>query len=242
MAEQQKTHREVKKPQISARSLADFMAASETAKRTIVRGCKYQPIARVIQHDEAKLTVAKFIRDGRDDISLLTEAAKRIRNRMADTDFDRDLYDHNADYIDQFAKALAVLELPEAEVLAPGATPALMLSGVRVTAELHFRLRRLTRTNKIRVGAGMLRYAKGRSLAAPVADWQSAFIFGYLNRTGIEDGADTEHALCLTVDAYSGKTHPAPGDAVRRFQNMESACATIAERWPNILPPPNAAI
>ncbi len=49
---QPKTHREVKSPQVNARYLADFMAASEVAKRSIIRGCKYQSIARVVQHDE----------------------------------------------------------------------------------------------------------------------------------------------------------------------------------------------
>jgi hypothetical protein len=150
--------------------------------------------------------------------------------------------DINADYIERFAKISGALDLPEAEILAPGRTPPLELKGVKVTAELHFRLRRLTRTNKIRVGAGMLRYAKGRELAPEVGAWQSAFIFGYLTRTGVEEGAEAEQNLCLTVDAYTGKSHPAPTDATRRFQNMEAACATIAERWPNIAAPPNAVL
>jgi hypothetical protein len=239
---EQKTHREVKKPQISARYLADFMAASETAKRTIVRGCKYQPIARVVQHDEAKLTVSKFIREGNGDTSPLKQAAQRLRDRMADSDFDRDVLDHNADYIDRFAKACIFLDLPDADILAPGTAPALMLNGVRVTAEIHFRLRRLTKTNKIRVGAGMLRYAKGKRLPPIVAEWQSAFIFGYLGRIGTEDGAEVERNLCLTLDAFTCNAQPAPTDSVRRFQNMEAACATIAERWPNVAPPPNAVL
>jgi hypothetical protein len=121
-------------------------------------------------------------------------------------------------------------------------TPALMLNGVRVTAEIHFRLRRLTKTNKVRVGARMLRYAKGRALPIPIAEWQSAFLFGCLARTGPEEGAEAERELCLTLDAYNCATYPAPSDAVRRSHHMEAACATIAERWSNIPPPPNAVI
>src|SRR4051794_5504240 len=99
----QKTHREVKKPQISGRALADYMDASEQARRTIVRSCKYQPIARVVQHDEAKVAVSKFIRDGKDDVVTLKGKAQELRDRLADSDFDRDLFDHNADYIERFA-------------------------------------------------------------------------------------------------------------------------------------------
>src|SRR6266700_3165515 len=99
----EKTHRLVKDPQISARYLADYMAASEQAKRTIVRKCKYQAIARVVQHDEAKAAVSQFMRGGEGDIGALTDKAQSLRDRLADDDFDRDLYDHNADYIDRFA-------------------------------------------------------------------------------------------------------------------------------------------
>ena len=91
---------------------------------------------------------------------------------------------------------------------------------------MQFRLRRLTRTNKVRWGGGMLRYAKGKPLPTAVAEWQSAFLFGYIGMaTDDTDGSLAEHALGLTVDVHSGVAHPAPTDAVRRFQNMKAACA-----------------
>ncbi|MGA7713186.1 MAG: hypothetical protein WCA81_14875, partial [Rhizomicrobium sp.] len=239
---EQKTHREVKKPQISGRHLADYMAASERGGRSIVRNCKYQPIARVVQHDEAKAIIAKFIRDGDENVAAIRERANEIRGRLADSDFDRDLFDHNADYIDRFADIAAKLALPDAELLAPGKSAALNLKGVKVTADIHFRLRRLTKTNKIRIGAGMLRYAKGKTLPRTIAEWQSAFLFGYMNLNPGEEAADAEHKLCITVDAYEGTCYPAPTDSARRFQNMVAACETIAEWWPNIPPPPNAVL
>jgi hypothetical protein len=162
----QKTHREVKHPQISIRYLADYMSASEQARRTIIRGCKYQPIARVVQHDEAKLAVSKFIRSGLTDIATLQSEAQRLRDRMADSEFDRDVLDHNIDYIERFAQVSSKLELPNAEILPAGKSGSVSLHGTKVTSEVHFRLRRTTKTNKIRVGAATLRYAKGRPLWA----------------------------------------------------------------------------
>jgi hypothetical protein len=55
----------------------------------IIRGCKYQPVARVVQHDEAKRAVSKFIRSGRSDISSLQSEVQRLRDRMTDSEFDR---------------------------------------------------------------------------------------------------------------------------------------------------------
>jgi hypothetical protein len=88
----------------------------------------------------------------------------------------------------------------------------------------------------------MLRYAKGKPLSPTVAAWQSAFLLGYLRDTGIEENAEPTHALCLTLDAYSGIAHPAPGDGIRKYGQIKSACATIAEWWPNIKAPPNAVL
>ena len=148
MSEQQKTHRLVKFPQMSARSLADYMAASERARRTIVRSCKYQSLARIVQHDEAKQAAAKHIRHGGSDLGDLTALSAALRDRMADSDFDRDLFDHNADYLDRFAQVSAKIVLPDADRLAPGKALPITRNGVKITVEIHLRLRRLTRTTK----------------------------------------------------------------------------------------------
>ena len=235
-------HREVKNPQIYARQLSDYMAASQRAGRTIVRDCKFQARARIIQHNKAKAVVARFLR-GEKDLVYLHRCAKALRNQMADSDFERDLLDHNADYIDRTAETSANLVLPNAEVSAYGSkSPTIVLGGVRVTTELFFRFRRLTRTNKVRVGIGALRYAKGKELDAEVGKWQSAFLFGLLREISTEDEAATERKLCVTIDAYSGRVHPAPSDSIRRYRDMEAACQTIAERWPNVQPPANAIL
>lgn len=159
---------------------------------------------------------------------------------QTDSDFDRDLYDHNADYIARFAEIWPKVNLPKAQILVPGAAPSIFLNGVTVTVDLQFRLRRLTRTNKVQVGAAMLRYAKGKPLSQAVGAWQSAFLLGYLRDTGIEENAEPTHTLCLTLDAYSGTVHPAPGDAIRKYGQIKSACATISEWWPNINSPTGA--
>lgn len=104
-----KTHRLVKTPKMSARYLADYMAATERGRRRIVRDCKYRPIARIIQHDRAKNAVSKFILEGQMDCGKLTQAAAKLRNMMADTDFDRDVFDNNADYITTTRAASALL-------------------------------------------------------------------------------------------------------------------------------------
>lgn len=237
----EKTHREIKKPQMGIRYLAEYMNGSERSRRTTLRNCKYQKIARVIQHKEAKLTIAKHLKDGTASEETLKAEADYIRNRLSSSDFEEELFTHNADYISRFAQVVDKVELPADEILNPGPTLDATVEGVRVTASLDFKLRRVTRTNKVRIGAGMLRYKKGTPLPPTLGEWQSALIFGILSLPGmIEEGADPEVGLCATVDAYSGAIHVAPTNAVTCFKNAEAACTTIANAWDNVEPPKGA--
>lgn len=239
MSDTKKTHRMVNEPQISGRFLADYMAASDVRRRSILQSCKFPAIARVIQHNEAKLLIGKHLREGDGAVDLPHEAAS-LRSRLADDDFDRDLYDHNADYLDRFAKVSALLDLPQAERLPPGQCPAIEREGVKITPDVLVRLRRLTPTNKVKVGLVTIRYSKGKPLKADLAEWQSAFLFGYCAYLDQEEGAEPDKKLCVTIDGYTGACFSAPGNVVTRLKNMDAACAGIAERWANIQPPPKA--
>ena len=116
-----KTHREVPQPEISVRYLADYMAASERKRRTIIEGCKYRRIARVHQHKEAPVVIAHALRHGTATPQALKERAAAIRAKMATDDFDAFTNETNADYVEAFSKVVAGIELPEAEIL-PGQT------------------------------------------------------------------------------------------------------------------------
>ena len=75
-----KTHKEVKSPRITSRYLADYMAASEQKRRTIIRDCKYPPIARLLHHNEAKNSISRFIGAVNPDISALQKKSQELRN------------------------------------------------------------------------------------------------------------------------------------------------------------------
>jgi hypothetical protein len=241
--EEKKTHRLVAKPQMSVRSLADYMAASDQARRTVVRGCKYRAIAKIVQHDDAKLTIAKYMLGGGGDPEILTAAAEFIRNKLADDDFDAECNEHNADYIARFAKVVENVELPKgAELEASKQFAAQNLNGVKVTFTPSLLVRRATKKNTLKTGALMLRYKKGAKLNPEVAAYQSSAIHGVLCLYGVPQDVEVDRALSFTLDAYSGTLYPAPGNAVSRFNNIKAACATIAEAWDNIQPPAGAVL
>ena len=236
------THRLVRRPKVTGSYLADYMAGSERARRRIVRDCKFRPIARIIQHDRAKLAVSRFLLEGASECDLLTQEAARLRSMMADSPFDRDVLDNNADYVDAFAAAFPNLEMPDASRLPFSQDWRAAICGVEVNPGVQFALQRVTRTNKTKTGLVAFRYAKGRALAEDAALWQSALLFGCRRAFDQEEEAEPEQRLCLTLDAFSGTAHAAPGDAVSRYLNIEAACQSIAERWDSVEPPEGAVI
>jgi hypothetical protein len=236
-----KTHTEISKPRMSVARLADYMAASEQSKRSIVQSCKYRSTARVIQHDEAKVVAANYLHKGVDDLPGLLARAEFVRNKLTDNDFDAEVNDFNASYIERFAAIVASVDLPKAEIAPAHKFPPIVLNSVTITFVPQLLLQRTTKTNVIRKGAVMFRYAKGRALSKALADWQSAGIFGFMRTLDVE-GEAAEKQLCVTLDAQTGKVYPAPGKSVYMFNEMKAACASIAERWPAIKPPHNAIL
>lgn len=239
---EQKTHREVREPEISVRHLADFMAASERARRTIVEACKYRPIARLVQHKEATITISGAIQKGALDKQTLKDKADFIRNKLADDDFEALTNEVNADYVEKFSEVIATIKLPDADVLPGKVFPPFKINNVKVRFSPHLLLRRIDKSNKQRRGAFMLRYAKGKALPPAGGGFQSAAAFGLLKEYLPEEGSEVDKTICVTLDAFAGELYAAPGAAVSMFANMKAACLTIAERWPNIKPPKGAII
>jgi hypothetical protein len=239
---EKKTHRVNTSPVMSVRSLADYMAASETAKRTVVRSSKYRSIARIIQHDDAKLAITDYLSSGTTDPGVLLAKSEYIRNKFADDDFEETMNESNADYLARFAGVVCDLHLPNAEISAGKEYVPLIVSGVRVTFAPPLLLHRLTKTNKTKVGAIMYRYAKNKALPTQTGCFQSAAIRGFLGEVEKEPGVEPDNALCVTIDGYTCTCHVAPTNAISVWNNMKAACATIAERWDNIKPPPGAVL
>lgn len=241
--EEQKTHTMQAAPKLSVRTLADYFAASDQARRTILRDSKYRPIARLPQHDEAKLAVSSYLRQEVADPEVLKVKADYIRAKIAEGDFERDLNEVNAAYLDRFSEVVEGISLPTADIQAAENFPAIELNGVKVTFRPDLLLSRTSKkTNKIKKGALLLRYAKGKPLAEKVGLIQSAAILGVLKMHEEEQGVEVEKALCLTLDAFGGCLFPAPGNSVSLFNNMKAACATVAECWDKIPKPQKAVI
>lgn len=219
------------------------MVASERVRRTIIRDRKYRKIARAIQHDRAKTYITNALRSGTVSGETLKAEGGRLHAMMADTQFDRDTLDVNGDFLIAYGEVFDMGSFPKtAEICDAPHNFVAHISGVEVNADIRFGVRRITKTNRQRTGLGTIRYAKNKPLDEEVGAYQASALFGCRKMIDMDDESTPEEKLCLTLDCATGRFIPAPSDATRRFQNMEAACATIAERWDNIEPPEGAVI
>lgn len=237
-----KTHIERPKCELRVRELADYMAASQQRKRSVLRGFKYRPVARTLQHKDARAIISSWLRDGHGDTSTLAAAAERMRARLATTDFESQQNEHNADYIETFMSAFPLMDIPACEMSDPTGKSRINLGGTDVVYNPDIVVKRVTVRNTRKIGGVFLRYAKRKELPEEAAQFQSSFTFGFLKGNPFEPEAEPEKKLCITIDGYSGRTTEAPGNAVYLFNEMEAACTDIAALWPAIQPPPNAVL
>jgi hypothetical protein len=236
------THSLVPQPEMGVRYLADYMAGSERKKRSILVSAKYRPLARLMQHKEAKATISNAFAKGQINKDFLRDRADYVRKKMATDDFDALTNEANAGYLARFAEVVGDLDLPGVE-FHPGKTYSVpKAGGLKVIFGSNLSLRRMAKGNKLKVGALMLRYAKDKALPPLAAEYQSAMILGFLQQTVVEEGAELDTGLCITLDCHTGLAQPAPSKAVTMFKNTLAACATIADAWPNTPMPPNAIL
>jgi hypothetical protein len=236
------THRLVANPQISARHLADYMDASDRVRRSILKKCKYQPVAPVVQHNDAKQIIANHLRTRKGDINDLNEKVERLSRKICDSDFEERQLRHNIDYVRRFGATVEQLELPKAELLPARKLRPIILNGTKVNFSPNLLFSRRTKTNALKIGAISFRYSKGADLDEGIAAFQAAFTYGYLREFPFDVEAEPELKLCLVLDNQSGNCFAAPGDSIARYNNMAAACHTIADCWAAIEPPPRAVI
>ncbi|OYX96772.1 MAG: hypothetical protein B7X90_08670 [Novosphingobium sp. 17-62-19] len=241
---QEKTHNVRQNPGMSANRLADYMAASEQTRRSILKSCKYMSRARVIQHNDAKESIARYVSSPDSTVADLEARMEILRNGLQGSDFDNEVAEHNADYIERFLENPPALPARVQEVSLAGKMPSLDINGFHLTFSPNLILRRVNMRNTPKIGVAFFRYAKNKVLSGDVADWQGAISFGYLD-TKVKQGAgdvDPEKEMCVAIDMWTGKVHTAPSNAVYRFNEIKAACAGIVERWGQIQPPDGAVL
>ncbi|MFT6605580.1 MAG: hypothetical protein ACJA2X_000756 [Halocynthiibacter sp.] len=193
-----------------------------------------------MQHKIAKKTLADHIEEGNPLPGDLPDRAEQIRNMLADTDFDQQVFDQNADYVQAFSDVSHKFDLSGFEMTGSEDRFDREFNGTLVKFRPNFLVSRTTKANTQKVGSGMFRYSKSGPVAEAVAQFQAAFMFGYFSNFPFIEEAKPEAELCFVLCANTGETHHTPNKPIYKFNEMKAVCSDIAEKWDNIGPPTNA--
>ncbi len=165
-----------------------------------------------------------------------------LKGKICDNIFDEDVKTHNCNCIERFIAMHDDFDFGDYTYERPIKFDKIVLNGMPVSVQVDVLVSRVTRTNKARIGALMLRYAKGKALSEKAGLHQSAFIYEFFRQPQFEKQGESEKALCITLDGHSAVGHKAPGNATYLFKEMAATCASLIERWPAIKPPPGAIL
>ena len=237
-----KTHKVVKNPTVPVQYLADYMAASNQSRRSIVQRCRYKSLARTFQHQLARKTITDHLLDGNPLPGDLGEKAREIGERLADSDFDATLHQHNSDFVQAFADHSEAFDFSNFQLAAPAQLEQPVFNGTQVRFAPSLLTHRTTKANTQKIGGIMYRYAKGKPVSDAVAGWQCSFMYGYFADHPFIEEAKPEAQLCVVLCAVSGTSHTTPKKPIYNYNEMKAVCGDISERWENVPPPPGAVI
>lgn len=242
MPDIKKTHTLRSSPGMSIRMLADYMTASEQAKRTILTRSKFAPIAPTIQHDAARESIVGHLSSGAGSTDAIHLRIATLKSGLQGSPFEVEKAENNADYLERYLEMAPPLPPRAQQVTAGEKMPQLEIEGFALRCSPEFIFRRVTRTNVPKMGLGFLRYSKGKGLPVETACWQGAIAVGYLT-TKLQQGlgeVDADREITAVIDVWTGQCHVAPSNSTYRFNEVKAACAGIAQRWAQIPAPPNA--
>lgn len=210
--------------QLSVKGLADFIAATPSRQRTIVRQFKYpkddDARAKITYYREARDVVEAHHRGGHDRAWLETQAMHLDELGSYLSGRRRTRLKHNARAIRAYAANFAHRPFK----LLPGLTIPLAYGDVRITVvpDLHVEERSRRKIVKLEFGVD------------PPSDNEIRVISQLLFEASIKAGLGLPSAGVLYLDVGRGSEHRGARAGSQMRRNIEDACKTISAIWEDI--------
>jgi hypothetical protein len=230
-------------PQLSANQIADYLGASPTRRKSIIRAARFPKLSVVAQYGKAREGLVNFLGDGTRSKRHLADArdylAKRYSKAGASDWLKRDSR-QSGEAVDAFDRAYNKLGLRAYDCRpVPGRLPRLDEWGTtRISVDLDLTIHVPTDGGgRDRIGGIILLFSRGASSGSARIEQSriiASLILQFCNRFMIERG-DPDKAFCLAIDVFEGRAHRPHG--IRKMDYVRDACEEIATRWLSMTPP-----
>jgi hypothetical protein len=230
-------------PRLSANQLAEYLKASSTRRKSIVREAKFPKVAVVTRYRYARQGITKYLCDDTRSIGKLFESMADLKSRSespAATPWQKEDFLLSSEAVAGFQKALNSLKVIKFDCIdALPNQPKLDVSGVDISVSADVFTVRDDKEGTRRVGAVILLFskseasAKGREELCRVSALLAAQFAGkHLGHLGTVDPK-----MCAAIDVFSGKSHEAPTSYIKALENIGNACEEVRLRWAVTAPP-----
>ncbi len=223
-------HWSLKNPVISDWRLAEYMVADNATRFEIIRNCKFPPIAQTTHIKEAQFNIGAFLQ-GRINRNELENLASDLNNRICSSAFDFELTRLNADCINRFLSLIDRNKLPRRSSVTCVDSEPIYVAGVKISPDIPVRFQVKLKSCASETGGIAFHFTPGKPVISKIANWQAAFVYGYIRQTRQEDWIEVDRDQCLVVDIATGRITSALSNAESRFNKLKKACTEIAERW-----------
>lgn len=218
---------------ISVNKLGEYMDASPSRRRQILRDQKTPPTFKVARYREARETIVQYLEQGMGDDGFVMQRIEDLRNDLSGSGFaaqDRQL---SADAIEDFLPLCEEIEVEGLSVQsgAAFATATMDFGGTQVSMRPDAILRN-PETGDI-VGCVKLNFSKSAPLQNRAAEYVATAMRAHLENN-LSSPEHVDPSLCYVVDVPTGTVSCAPKANKKRLSDLTAAGEEIAARWDTV--------
>lgn len=221
------------KPKISVNKLGEYLSATPSRRRQIVKDQKDPPACKTARYRDAREAIAEHIASGLLDDRAALDTANALREDTGGSDFSVQDRLHSARAIDTFLSLRDGIKIgPLTAVrVAASSNDSLDVAGVRVVMRPDALL--LDPATRHVVGCVKLHFSRSQPLDGKSAAYVATALREHLERNLSAPGT-VDPQRCYVVDIGSGSVLCAPKANKRRLGDLGAACAEIRDRWVSV--------
>jgi len=218
---------------ISVNKFGEYMEASASRRKQILRDQKVPSTFKVARYREAREIIVQHIEQGMTDCSFAMERVNELRSDHSGSDFavqDRQL---SANAIEDF---LPLAEEIEVEGLSfqsglEFAGEVMDFGGTKVSMRFDAILKN-SESGKI-VGCIKLNFSKSAPLQSKTAEYVATALRSHLEKK-LSSPEHVNPSLCYVIDVPTGTVSCAPKANKKRLSDLHAAGEEIAARWESV--------
>jgi hypothetical protein len=242
-----------KSPELSANQLSEFLTATHTRKEGILRQARYiarESSAAPIRYSDVRRAIASYLADPSRNTAGIYGIREKFNNIVESAQAGQQMSDFtlsnarlSVEAIDAFLGSLNEIKFGGLSfALGDSHAPRVTIEGVGISVRPDVVV--LAKNKKLEpIVGGLLMYFSKDVEKEEKADERknhgltaATLVHRYATDHLFDQGVPTQK-LCISLDVFAKKPHQAPASNVRRRDNMEAACRSIALHWPTITPP-----